>query len=314
MIKEILKDDYIYKENSNEDSISKLNHNFKDLDDRKVEKISGKQLTSNDFTDEYKIKLDGIPTGGGGGGDSQYQKVQDIRDTNRAPNDPFWKNHHIHYGFIQPNKIGLSSSGGWCTIITINAWDSTTPSHYPLHQIAYTIEGMAFRKQKTATEWGDWNYYSLREGIMSSITPAPGDYWGAGIGYIENKTTGNFWKLGMRVRDNDNLWYEFKNSTGGVDHFSFTRKGYLVTPGSIFNGGVELLLNTEDGVNRKDPNNQKGRALVTTGNDLVINYGNDFGALTLGANRLKLDNVPTSPVGLPTGGVWREGNTLKIVP
>lgn len=314
MIKEILKDDYIYKENSTEDSISKLNHNFKDLDDRKVEKISWKQLTSNDFTDEYKIKLDWIPAWWGWWGDSQYQKVQDIRDTNRAPNDPFWKNHHIHYWFIQPNKIWLSSSWGWCTIITINAWDSTTPSHYPLHQIAYTIEGMAFRKQKTATEWWDWNYYSLREWIMSSITPAPWDYWGAGIWYIENKTTWNFWKLWMRVRDNDNLWYEFKNSTGWVDHFSFTRKWYLVTPWSIFNWWVELLLNTEDWVNRKDPNNQKWRALVTTGNDLVINYGNDFGALTLWANRLKLDNVPTSPVWLPTWGVWREWNTLKIVP
>ena len=119
MIKEILKDDYIYQENSTEDSISKINHNFSDLDNRKVEKENWKRLSTNDFTDDLKLKLEWIPAWWGSS-DSPYTKVQDIRDTNRAPNDPFWKNHHIHYWFIQPNKIWLSSSWGWCTIITIN--------------------------------------------------------------------------------------------------------------------------------------------------------------------------------------------------
>ena len=272
----------------------------------KVDKIAGKGLSTHDLTNERKDKIDSF--------NPFYQKVQDIRDTNRAPNNPFWKNHHIHYGFIQPSKIWLSSSWDWCTIITINAWDSTTPSHYPLHQIAYTIEGMAFRKQKTATEWWDWNYYSLREWIMSSITPAPWDYWGAGIWYIENKTTWNFWKLWMRVRDNDNLWYEFKNSTGWVDHFSFTRQWYFITPWSIFNGWVELLMNTKDGTNRNYPNNQKWRAFVSLSDWLTINYDNDFQKLTLRSDKLIFEALPTSPVWLPTWGIWREWNTLKIVP
>ena len=313
-IKRIEKEDFIYKD-WEEDSLDKINENFTNLNNSKVEVRDWYNLSKNDFTDDYKSKLDWIPAWWGWGGEiSQYQRVQDIRDSNRAPNDPFWKNHHIHYWFIQPNKIWLSSSWGWCTIITINAWDSTTPSHYPLHQIAYTIEGMAFRKQKTATEWWDWNYYSLREWIMSSITPAPWDYWGAGIWYIENKTTWNFWKLWMRVRDNDNLWYEFKNSTGWVDHFSFTRQWYFITPWSIFNGWVELLMNTKDGTNRNYPNNQKWRAFVSLSDWLTLNYDNDFQKLTLRSDKLIFEALPTSPVWLPTWGIWREWNTLKIVP
>ena len=63
MIKEILKDDYIYKENSTEDSISKLNHNFKDLDDRKVENVDWKTLSTNAFTFVILTELQMIHSG-----------------------------------------------------------------------------------------------------------------------------------------------------------------------------------------------------------------------------------------------------------
>ena len=40
-----------------------LNHNFKDLDHRKIEKVEGLGLSTNDFSDAYKLKLDNIESG-----------------------------------------------------------------------------------------------------------------------------------------------------------------------------------------------------------------------------------------------------------
>lgn len=314
MIKEILKDDYIYKENSNEDSISKLNHNFKDLDDRKVEKVDWKKLSTNDFTDEYKIKLDWIPAWWGWWGSSQYQKVQDIRGNNYAPNNDFWRTQNIHYWFVEASTLGLQWVWYWVWLITYNFWDKTDVAWHPLRQEAYTTRWIAYRIQKSPTEWWDWTYINFDDWINIAKSNPPWTYWGASLWFIMNKDTWRYTKIWQRVADWDALWFESWDWWWATGAFKFKQNWYFVTPSSIFNWWSELLLNTEDWNNRKNPNNQKWRALVTTGNDLVINYGNDFGALTLWANRLKLDNVPTSPVWLPTWGVWREWNTLKIVP
>lgn len=45
------------------DSQIKANENFSELNDKKVEKVSGKDLSENDFSDTYKTKLDGIEEG-----------------------------------------------------------------------------------------------------------------------------------------------------------------------------------------------------------------------------------------------------------
>lgn len=314
MIKEILKDDYIYKENSTEDSISKLNHNFKDLDDRKVEKISWKQLTSNDFTDEYKIKLDWIPSWWGWWGDSQYQKVQDIRGNNYAPNNPIFQDKTIHTAFVECGTVGVESDWYWGTLITYNPWNYKDVNWHPLKQEFHYKEWIAYRVQINETQWSEWMKYIYKEGVVNSVTPAPWDYWGAGLWFIENKATKNFWKLWMRVRDDDSLWFEFKDLAWSVWQTIFKRSWYFVTHSSIFNGWVEFLLNTKDWNSRHNPNNQKWRAFVSLSDWLTINYDNDFQKLTLRSDKLVFEALPTSPVWLPTWGVWREGNTLKIVP
>jgi len=128
----------------------------------KVEKISWKSLSTNDFTNELKNKLDWY--------NSYYQEVEDIRWTNRAPNDSFWKNQNIHFWFDQCEQIGLP--GNWATLTTYNAWDAGVPNAHPVHQIALTNEGFYWRRQKTATEWWPWlKVYTQEQDINVSSGP-----------------------------------------------------------------------------------------------------------------------------------------------
>ena len=313
-IKRIEKEDFIYKD-WEEDSLDKINENFTNLNNSKVEVRDWYNLSKNDFTDDYKSKLDWISAWWGWGGwSSQYVKVQDIRGNNYAPNNPIFQDKTIHTAFVECGTVGVESNWYWGTLITYNPWNYKDVNWHPLKQEFHYKEWIAYRVQINETQWSEWMKYIYKEGVVNSVTPAPWDYWGAGLWFIENKATKNFWKLWMRVRDDDSLWFEFKDLAWSVWQTIFKRSWYFVTHSSIFNGWVEFLLNTKDWNSRHNPNNQKWRAFVSLSDWLTINYDNDFQKLTLRSDKLVFEALPTSPVWLPTWGVWREGNTLKIVP
>lgn len=115
-IKRIEKEDFIYKD-WEEDSLDKINENFTNLNNSKVEVRDWYNLSKNDFTDEYKIKLDWIPAWWGWWGwSSQYVKVQDIRGNNYAPNNPIFQDKTIHTAFVECRTVGVESNWYWGTI------------------------------------------------------------------------------------------------------------------------------------------------------------------------------------------------------
>ncbi|PZM81827.1 hypothetical protein DLH72_05005 [Candidatus Gracilibacteria bacterium] len=200
---------------------------------------------------------------------SSYRKVEDIRDTNFLPNNPKFKSHHHHFGFIQGNRLGLS--GDWYHLITLNSWHNGFPNNHPLMQLAFGADGMYLRQEVANNAWSEWQKVILgnKEGGLINIAQ-----WGnAGINFTSTQANkkfsigvnagGRFFLWDVQRNTNtfwaDNEYFEFNitptihpsRSQSNLGH-SLVRKDYV--DGLLDNKKIKVLTEQQYNSIQKDNN------------------------------------------------------------
>lgn len=145
----------------------------------KVDKVSGKGLSTNDFTNVYKNKLDGIEEGANKyihpnthpasmitglhgvatTGIADKLNIVDTRDDNSPPSYYFSQGKNMFWEFKYRASVGnpptiASASGTYAFILTITGWGDSSGG-YPV-QLSVGGKNLAIRQGVSTDAWGSW--------------------------------------------------------------------------------------------------------------------------------------------------------------
>ena len=153
------------------------NHDARYYTESEVDsKLAGKANSSHTHTRSQITDFPTtLPASGGRAHDARAIYSVDNRNEN---NDPQWymTNHGkttvVEFKYL--SKIGLSASGTYCHLITHTPWTDGSGG-YP-YQMAYTVDGVYFRRGTGNTAWGSWNKFAFSGGIAESGSNSNGSY------------------------------------------------------------------------------------------------------------------------------------------
>lgn len=111
--------------------IARLNELISELSENKVDKVAGKGLSTNDFTDAYKEKLDSIIPGGQQNVQSDWA-VTDVSDDAYIKNKP-----------VLENSLAQDSEGA-ATVTAIRAFVNSSIQSLAANYVTYDVDGNAF--------------------------------------------------------------------------------------------------------------------------------------------------------------------------
>lgn len=165
-----------------------------------------------------------------------------------------------------------------------------------------------FSPNLTEEQFAKWNLildYMVNEtkGVLSPTSPAP-----TGKGKYLLSSAGTYTNLGGLIADPKKINYAYFNGT----IFTLVAVDLSLEPSNYFtksdiNTKIDIYLNKY--IPKWNAQLKKYEYSSISDDGTTVAVENDIKIL----QQLFLLNIPTSPNSLPSGSVWRDGNTLKIV-
>ncbi len=175
------------------------------IDDELV-RLENDKLDKEFWEDEFEKRYTKTETNEKIESELNYSRVEDIRGHNYLPNDAKFKDHHIHYWFVEASIIGLPDNGEhWAFLQTINKWNAGSGiNSHKLLQIATNSWKMFIRNSTSSTSWGEW-----KEVFVNSETWEVKFADWTWMFYIPTSNRIDFMYWGHRVFDfwNDYIWF-----------------------------------------------------------------------------------------------------------